>query len=71
MADPIYVYPVVQSAQVDTAYTCDSCGALMVRLSVGGLHDLGAVQLPDILICPDCLDPARAVDEWRAKVRGH
>jgi hypothetical protein len=69
-ADRMWVSPVVRGAEVDPTQTCDSCAALMVRLSITGLHDDGLVDLPPILCCPDCFDPKRAVDEWRAKVQG-
>lgn len=65
----VWVYPVVTGAQVDGLRTCESCSALMVRLTVGGLGDDGAIQLPDILICPDHFDVVRVVDEWRARVQ--
>ena len=69
MDDRIWVDPVVTGAVVDQAHTCDSCAALMVRLTVSGLHEDGAVKLPDILICPDHFDVQQVVAEWRAKVQ--
>lgn len=71
MTDTWWVSPVVTGAQVDPTETCNSCAALMVRFTVGGLGDDGVVQLPSILICPDHFDVARVVDEWRAKVQGN
>lgn len=71
MAATFWVSPVVTGAEVDPTETCRSCAALMVRLAIGGLGDHGIVELPSILLCPDCFVPSRVVDEWRAKVRGH
>lgn len=71
MADRMWVLPVVTGAEVDTATFCPDCSALMVRLTIGGLHDTGVADLPPILICPDCFDVQRVVAEWRAKVQGN
>lgn len=73
MADSINVTPVVTGAEVDPRHTtCDQCAALMVSLTVGGLHESGVVDLPPILICPDCVNAQQVVDEWREQVRkGH
>lgn len=71
MAD-IEVTAVVTGAEVDPKATCPSCAALMVTLTVGGLHDSGVVDLPPILLCPDCFDPQRVVAEWREQLgKGH
>lgn len=70
MADTWWVNPIVTGAEVDPTETCHSCAALMVRLTVGGLGDDGVVELPSILLCPDCFVPSQVVDEWRSKVRG-
>lgn len=59
----------VTGADVDPTETCTSCAALMVRLSITGMHEDGLVTLPPILCCPDCFDPRRAVAEWRERVR--
>lgn len=69
MADSIWVRPIVASAEVDTSEMCDSCSALMVRLSISGLHEDGVAELPSILLCPDCVNVSAVVDEWRVKVR--
>jgi hypothetical protein len=69
--DTVWVEPVVTGAEVDTAHTCDSCAALMVRLTIHGYNEDGAVQLPDILICPDHYDVQQVVADWRAEVRKH
>lgn len=68
-ADSLWVSPVVSGAEVDPTETCTSCSALMVRLSIGGLHDGGVIDLPPILLCPDCFSPERAVAEWRKQVQ--
>jgi hypothetical protein len=64
----IEVTPIVTGATVTTR-TCDNCAALMVSLTVGGLHEDGVAQLPPILCCPDCFDPKQVVAEWREQVR--
>ena len=69
MADRIWVSPTVSGADVDPTDTCTSCAALMVRLSITGLHEDGLVDLPPILICPDCFNVQQVVAEWRAKVQ--
>lgn len=70
MADQLWVLPVVSGAEVCTGTFCPSCSAVMVKLTIGGLHDQGAVTLPDILCCPDCFDPQQVVAEWRTQVQG-
>lgn len=70
VTDSIWVSPVVSDAEVDPTETCTSCAALMVRLSIAGLHADGVAELPPILCCPDCFDVQQVVAEWRAKVRG-
>jgi len=70
MSDRMWVSPVVSGAEVDPNETCTSCAALMVRLSIGGLSDGGVLDLPPILLCPDCYNPQQVVAEWRAKVQG-
>lgn len=69
MADSIWVEPAVTGAEVDTTRTCGDCAALMVRLSIVGVHDDGTVDLPPILLCPDCFDVQQVVAEWREQVR--
>lgn len=71
MPDSLWVAPVVSGAEVDPTETCTNCAALMVRLHIGGLHEGGVIDLPPILICPDCYDPKQTVAEWRAKVQGN
>lgn len=70
MGDRMWVAPVVSGAEVDPTETCTLCAACMVRLAIGGLHDDGVVDLPPILICPDCYNPQQVVAEWRAKAQG-
>lgn len=69
MAD-LEVLAVVTGAEVDTANTCPSCAALMVKLAITGMHPDGLVELPPIHCCPDCFDPQQVVAEWRAKMQG-
>lgn len=68
MAD-IEVLAVVTGGKVDTANICPSCAALMVVLTVTGMHPDGIVNLPAIHCCPDCYDPKQVVAEWREQVR--
>ena len=63
------VSPVITGAEVDPKATCPDCAALLVTLTVGGLHDTGVVNLPSIHCCPDCFDPKLVVAEWREQVR--
>ena len=63
----IEVTGVVSSARFQTDTLCPHCSAPMVELHVGGIHDGGVVELPDLTICLDCGNPAEAVRLWRAQ----
>ena len=53
MTDSIWVTPVVTGAEVETPPTpCPDCSALIVRLTVRGLHEDGLAALPSHPLLP-------------------